>query len=108
MVRLTEAAIAQAKTYQSENPQWQKKGLRLWISGKNCDGLLYGVTFDSPEPNDHLIFQKGIPIIIDKDTARYVEGSEIDFVDDDRGRGFLVTNPSAKKYRGKFYLKGQA
>lgn len=107
MVRLTEAAIKQAHRFQESDAQRRGKGLRLWISGKNCEGLLYGVTFDTPQPDDHVIVQGGVALLIDPDTARYVEGSSIDFVDDERGSGFLVQNPSASRYAGKFYLKRQ-
>lgn len=105
MVRLTETAVKQALTFQAENPAWERKALRLWISGKDCSGLLYGVTFDTPLPGDHVIVQGGVAVLVDADTARYVEGSSIDFVDDERGRGFLVENPKSKEYAGKFYLK---
>lgn len=107
-VHLSSRAISQAKTFQRENAQWRGKGLRLWIAGKNCEGMLYGVTFDTPGHDDHVIIQSGVPLLIDPDTARYVDGSEIDFVDDERGRGFLVNNPNASQYKGKFYLKGTA
>ena len=106
MVKLTPRAIEQALSLQEENPKWKGKGLRLWISGKNCEGLLYGVTFDGPAPEDHMVIQRGVAVIIDPDTARYVEGSSIDYVDDERGKGFLVENPRAKSYAGKFYLRG--
>jgi len=105
VLRLTQAAVTQALAYQKERPEWKAKGLRLWVSGKNCEGLLYGVTFDLPQPDDKILIQEGVAVLVDPDTVRYVEGVSIDFVDDDRGRGFLVSNPNAKKYAGKFYLK---
>ena len=107
MIRLTQNAILQAKTFQEETPRWKSKGLRLWISGKNCEGLLYGVTFDDVHPEDKVVIQRGVAVLIDPDTARYVEGASIDYVDDERGQGFLVSNPKAKSYAGKFYLKGK-
>ncbi len=105
MVRLTKRAVTEAHRLQADNGQWKNKGLRLWISGKNCEGLLYGVTFDRPDPKDRIVVQGGIAVLIDRDTARYVEGASIDYVDDERGQGFLVENPRAKEFAGKFYLK---
>ena len=105
MIRLTKRAVEQTLHMQGETPRWQGQGLRLWVSGKNCEGLLYGVTFDKPSPEDRVIIQNGIAILVDPDTARYVEGSEIDFVDDERGQGYLVDNPNKKRFAGKFYLR---
>lgn len=82
-----------------------KPSLRLYLEGKGCDGFYYGVAFDHPLPNDHHFPQGGIDVIVDADSMCFVQGSTIDWVDDRRGRGFLVHNPSHKRYRGKFYKK---
>lgn len=107
MVRLTDRAILKTHALQADKTDWKGKGLRLWVSGKNCEGLLYGVTFDLPEQDDHVVVQGGVAVLIDPDTARYVKGSSIDYVDDERGAGYLVQNPESTRYAGKFYLKGQ-
>ncbi len=104
-VTLTDTALNAAKNMLSENPEYAGKSLRVYLDGKGCDGFFYGVTFDAPLPEDHHFPQDQIDIIVDKDAIQFLEGSVVDFVDDERGRGFLVNNPSHRKFRGKFYKK---
>lgn len=80
-------------------------GLRLYLEGKGCDGFYYGVAFDQPSPVDLHFPQGGIDLIVDPDTIEFVSGATIDWIDDDRGQGFLVHNPRHKEFRGKFYRK---
>ena len=82
-----------------------KPSLRLYLEGKGCDGFYYGVAFDHPAPSDHHFQQGKVDLIVDAESLRFVTGSTIDWVDDKRGRGFLVDNPAHRKYRGKFYKK---
>ena len=49
--------------------------------------------------------QENINIVVDPDTYTFCKGSVIEWVDDDRGQGFLVENPNHKKFRGKFYKR---
>lgn len=81
------------------------RGLRLYLEGKGCDGFYYGIVFDQPSPSDLHFPQGGIDLIVDPDTIEFVAGATIDWVDDDRGRGFLVHNPRHKEFRGKFYRR---
>ena len=104
MPMITLSARARAKaTELSHNTD--KPSLRLYLEGKGCDGFYYGVAFDYPTSSDHHFPQGGVDVIVDSDSLRFVAGSSIDWVDDQRGSGFLVTNPAHKKYRGKFYKK---
>ncbi len=92
--------------------------LRLYLSGKGCDGFEYGVSFDDPAEDD-LICQPSdqekqnvddkdrLCFIVDPETAEFVNGSEISWVDDERGKGFLVENPKHKRFRGKFFKDDQ-
>ena len=101
-ITLSARAVAKAKELQRSAG---KPSLRLYLEGKGCDGFYYGVAFDHPTPSD-LHFQHGkVDVIVDADSLRFVTGSTIDWIDDQRGRGFLVDNPAHKKYRGKFYKK---
>lgn len=107
-VTLEPVAVEQALKLQDSNPEWKNLSLRLYLEGKGCDGFYYGVTFDKPGHEDlHLPQgQNGcIDLIVDSETRDYVNGSQITWVDDERGTGFLVENPSHKKFRGKFFKR---
>lgn len=82
-----------------------KLGMRLYIDGKGCDGFYYGVSIDTEKPGDSTWLQSDITLMIDAETIPYIAGSLIDWVDDERGRGFLVDNPKHKKFKGKFFRR---
>ena len=70
--------------------------LRVFVSGGGCSGLQYGMAFDdSVRPDDEVVEQDGVRILLDQVSAPYVRGSEIDYVDSLMGAGFTVHNPNA-------------
>ncbi len=105
MIKLDHDAYQQALTYQASHDDFRNKSLRLYIEGKGCDGFYYGVTFDDPEESDLMFKQDTISIIIDSESYIFCKDVTITWVDDDRGRGFLVHNHNQKKFRGKFYKR---
>ncbi len=91
-----------------EMPQYQKQRLRVYLCGKDCDGFLYGVNFDESIEGDYSWEQEGVPLLIDSGTTEVCTGATIDFVQDERGTGFLVQNPNQAKFEGKFWKKEKA
>jgi iron-sulfur cluster assembly accessory protein len=70
--------------------------LRVSVSGGGCSGFQYGFTLDDTRANDDLVLQKaGVTVLIDSVSVMYLEGSEIDFVDDLIGSSFKIVNPNA-------------
>jgi iron-sulfur cluster assembly accessory protein len=107
-IEITESAISATDQLQSEVAEYREKDLRIYLAGKHCDGFEYGVTFDTRESADTVIPVKtSFNLICDTQTLEFVRGSTIDWVDDERGRGYLVLNPNHKKFRGKFYKKSE-
>ena len=104
-ISVTKTALSKAIELEANTPEYKGKSLRLYLDGKGCDGFFYGVTFDNQTKDDTIFAQDGIDIVVDPDTYYFVKGSEIDWVDDDRGQGFLVENPNHKSFRGKFYKR---
>ena len=105
-ITMTDAAISAAKNYKLENETYSDQCLRVYLSGKGCYGFEYGVSFDSSQDGDHIIkITDDVSLICDEKSMEFVKDSIIDWIDDERGQGFLVTNPNHKKFRGKFYKK---
>lgn len=106
MFTMTNAAILATKKFRDENPEFAGQNLRVYLAGKGCDGFEYGVTFDQASADDKTqAIDADILIMCDPQAIEFLVGSEIDFVDDERGKGFLVTNPNHKKFRGKFFKR---
>jgi iron-sulfur cluster assembly accessory protein len=75
--------------------------LRLAVSGGGCSGFQYGFTLDDTPLDDDLVIERaGAKLVIDPVSIAYLEGSEIDFVDNLMGQSFQVTNPNAKSSCG--------
>ncbi len=102
---LSEQAAAKALQLAGADTQNTGLSLRLYIEGKGCDGFFYGVSFDQATPEDLHFPNQGVDLIVDPDTIEFVQGSTIDWVDDERGQGFLVANPNHRKFRGKFFKR---
>ena len=70
--------------------------LRVSVSGGGCSGFQYGFDFDAARaPNDLVVERDGAVVLIDSVSLPYMEGSEIDFVDDLIGQSFKIHNPNA-------------
>jgi len=105
-VTFTPEAQLQALEMQKKHPEYSAKPLRVYIEGKGCDGFYYGVAFDEVCDGDIIFKQSsGFDVLVDRESLVFLAGSRVEWVDDERGRGFLVENPQQKKFRGKFFKK---
>jgi iron-sulfur cluster assembly accessory protein len=70
--------------------------LRISVSGGGCSGFQYAFDLDATRTPDDLIVERdGAVVLIDSVSLPYMDGSEIDFVDDLIGQSFQVKNPHA-------------
>ncbi len=70
--------------------------LRVDVTGRNCSGFEYGMGLENKPGETDISFEsEGLKILVDEMSLQYLAGSTIDFIDDDRGKGFLVQNPNA-------------
>lgn len=70
--------------------------LRVTVSGGGCSGFQYAFAFDENKTDDDLSFSRdGVTVIIDTMSLEYLQGSEIDYVDDLIGAAFRIHNPNA-------------
>ncbi len=70
--------------------------LRVWVAGLGCSGFSYGMGIEEkpPEEGDSIFETNGVKIVVDRDSARYMDGSRIDFIEDPESGGFSVDNPN--------------
>jgi iron-sulfur cluster assembly accessory protein len=70
--------------------------LRVSVEGGGCSGFQY--KFDlvgEPAADDLVLERDGTKVLIDPVSLGYLEGAEIDFVDDLIGAAFKIRNPNA-------------
>lgn len=73
-----------------------KIGLRISVEGGGCSGFSYKYDLVSEMSEDDLILKKdGAIVFIDSLSLPFIEGAEIDFVDDLMGQSFQIHNPNA-------------
>ena len=94
-IKFTDKAIKQINVLLSK----KDKGsfFRIAIKGGGCSGFQYDFSFDKNENDDDLKHEN---IIIDKNSADLLKGSEVDYVEELIGNSFKINNPQSKSSCG--------
>lgn len=95
MISFSEKAVAKVQEFAAQMPEAEGKELRIFIQGVGCSGFSYGFTFDEERDGDTVVEDGGLKVLVDQNSAPHLTGSKVDFVDDQRGAGFVVDNPNA-------------
>jgi iron-sulfur cluster assembly accessory protein len=71
--------------------------LRVAVQPGGCAGLRYALYFDDRQLDDDLVERYDeVEIRVDKMSAPYLRGAEIDYIDGLQQSGFTINNPNAK------------
>jgi iron-sulfur cluster assembly protein len=95
MIKLSDRAASEI------NSLLEKQGktdamLRVFVSGGGCSGFQYGMSLeDAALEGDSHEEINGINVIVDPRSKLYIQGAEVDFVDNMMGGGFKIDNPNA-------------
>jgi len=102
MIHVTEAAAEKINELLVEENK-TGSGLRVFVQGGGCSGFQYGLMIDEGEgdPTSDQVFEvNGVRLYVDPISLRYLNGAEVDFVDNNMGGGFTIKNPNAKSTCG--------
>jgi iron-sulfur cluster assembly accessory protein len=70
--------------------------LRVSVEGGGCSGFQYKFDIERARADDDIVITRdGATVLIDSVSQQYMDGSEIDFVEDLIGAAFKVKNPNA-------------
>jgi iron-sulfur cluster assembly protein len=95
-VTLTAKAVQMVKLTRQEEGLPEQHGLRVAVVGGGCSGFQYALDFtDEARANDHVYDVGGLTVYVDAISARYLEGTQIDYVMGTAGAGFKFNNPKA-------------
>ncbi len=101
LITLTDAAAERAKHLLAKRTGAPAAALKIGIKTKGCSGLSYTVDYvDRIGPNDEVIEDKGVKVVVDPMAVMYVLGTELDYVDDKLQPGFRFNNPNEKSRCG--------
>jgi iron-sulfur cluster assembly accessory protein len=71
--------------------------LRVAVQPGGCAGLRYSLYFDDRELEGDVVSNLfGVQLRVDKMSAPYLRGAEVDYVDGLEQSGFTINNPNAK------------
>lgn len=73
-----------------------KNALRISVEGGGCSGFSYKFDLTGERQDDDIVIERDAArVLIDQMSLVYMEGSEIDFVDNLLGQSFQIKNPNA-------------
>lgn len=98
-ISITEKAAEKVK-FAMEKQGMSDTALRLYVCGGGCSGFQYGLAFDKKNDDDNVIESHGVKVFVDQESAKYLDGSEIDYEESVMGEGFKVNNPNATETCG--------
>ena len=99
-ITLTETAIKEIKRIIAEQSKEEGSDIKLRIAvrGGGCSGFQWKLELD-PGPataKDTVFEQDGVKVVVDGRSAMYVDGTQVDFVNDLNRMGFICANPNVK------------
>jgi iron-sulfur cluster assembly protein len=72
-------------------------GLRLAVKKTGCSGYAYVVNYaDEVGAADRVFEVRGVKVIVDPESLRFVDGTEIDFVRQGLNEAFKFRNPNVR------------
>ncbi len=100
-VSISELAATKIKYFAEKQGLKENVGVRVAVKGGGCSGLTYDLQITDQElESDKTIEQYGVKVMVDKKSYIYLVGTELEFSDGLNGKGFVFTNPNAKKSCG--------
>jgi iron-sulfur cluster assembly accessory protein len=96
MPAITVSEAAAARIAKILTKELGKSALRVSVEGGGCSGFSYKFDLAEGADADDIIIEKNSAmVLIDPVSVEYMDGSEIDFVDNLMGQSFQIRNPLA-------------
>ena len=94
-VSLTESAAERVRSFIDK--RGQGVGLRLGVRKTGCSGFAYVVSYaDEVGAGDVVFEDRGVKVIVDAESLRFVDGTEIDFARHGLNEAFRFRNPNVR------------
>ncbi len=98
-ISITDRALDQIESVASnEEVDLGETLLRVAVVPGGCSGLTYDLGWEKTVKDDDEVEEHdGVPVVFDKKTRLYLDGSELDFTHGLNGDGFHFSNPQASR-----------
>ena len=99
-LELTQAATQKAKSLLATSAQ-PAGALRVAVRNGGCSGMRYELLFDGEKkPDDDQLEFYGLRVLVDPESAGFLQGVRIDYSDALNDAGFKIQNPKASETCG--------
>jgi iron-sulfur cluster assembly protein len=94
---VSESAAGEIKKFMSsEEGLPESAGLRVRVVPGGCSGFQYSLNIEEESrQGDFVLDEKGVRLFVDMFSAQYLNGVEIDYVQNVMGSGFTFKNPNS-------------
>jgi iron-sulfur cluster assembly accessory protein len=98
MIKLSDMAAEKVRELLArETEESNGLALRVAVQPGGCSGLRYALYFDDQVKETDLQEEfGGVKVVVDKMSAPYLSGAEIDYIDTLQASGFQIRNPNAQ------------
>jgi iron-sulfur cluster assembly protein len=98
LIKIQASAVEKIRALWTEFSKPEGTMVRVGIKGGGCSGFSYTFSFEQNPPTkfDHVIESDGVKLIIDKKSAIYMAGTELEYENTLMKSGFVFKNPRAK------------
>ena len=70
-------------------------GVRIGVKSGGCAGMSYIMEYaKKPNPNDEIVEDKGVKVLIDPKAIMYLLGTEMDYKEEEFSSSFVFNNPN--------------
>lgn len=99
-ITLTDNFVKRLKAIQTKENS-PDLALRIQVDGGGCQGFEYSFKPDTIQNEDDHVFERdGVAVFVDEISLPYIDGAEVDYVDDLIGAHFKINNPNASSSCG--------
>jgi iron-sulfur cluster assembly protein len=94
-ISLTSSAVERVRSHLVK--RGHGVGLRVGVRKTGCSGYAYVIDYaDSVEANDVVFDDQEVSVVVDSDSLRLIDGTEVDFVKQGINEAFKFRNPNVK------------
>lgn len=92
-ITLTENAARHVQEFMAR--EGDAAGLRVAVKPTGCSGYMYVVELaDAVGEHDRVFESNGISVVVDGESLKYLDGTEVDYARDGLKAGFRFQNPN--------------
>ncbi len=100
MIKVSDSAASKAKAVLEQRGR-PNGALRIFVAGGGCSGPQFGMALaEAPESDDTEFEYGGVRFLVDSDSAPFLDGAEVDYVEDVIRSGFTIFNPNVQRAGG--------